>query len=57
MAKIIDKNYAVYVKDDKYWRVDKELHTLKSAKEMVKGLRTNGEKAFFSKVNNRKSEV
>jgi len=57
MAKIIDKNYAVYVKNDKYWRVDKELHTLKSAKEMVKGLRTNGEKAFFSKVNNRKSEV
>ena len=57
MAKIIDKNYAVYVKDDKYWRVDKKLHTLKSAKEMVKGLRTNGEKAFFSKVNNRKSEV
>ena len=57
MTKIINKNYAVYVKDDKYWRVDKKLHTLKSAKEIVKGLRTNGEKAFFSKVNNRKSEV
>ena len=54
---MIDRNYAVYVKNGKYWRVDKELHTLKSAKEIVKGLKTNGEKAFFSKVNNRISEV
>ena len=44
------KQYAVYVKNGKYWRADKSLHTLKSAKEMVKGLRANGEKAFFSKV-------
>ena len=57
MAKIIDRNYAVYVKNGKYWRIDKELHTLRSAKEIVKGLKTNGEKAFFSKVNNRTSEV
>jgi len=44
------KVYAVYVKNGKYYRADKSLHTLKSAKEMVKGLRINGEKAFFSKV-------
>lgn len=44
------KIYAVYVKNGKYWRADKNLHGLKSAKEMVKGLRTNGEKAFYSKV-------
>jgi hypothetical protein len=44
------KQYAVYVKNGKYWRADKSLHTLKSAKEMIKGLRINGEKAFFSKV-------
>ena len=50
MGMTIVKNYAVYLKNGKYWRADKELHTLKSAKEMVKGLKTNGEKAFFSKV-------
>lgn len=44
------KLYAVYVKNGKYWRADNHLHTLKSAKEVVKGLRTNGEKAFYSKV-------
>ena len=44
------KEYAVYVKNGKYWRADKYLHTLKSAKETVRGLKTNGEKAFFSKV-------
>lgn len=49
----IVRNYAVYLKNGKYWRADKELHTLKSAKEMVKGLKTNGEKAFFSKVRNK----
>ena len=50
MGMSIDRKYAVYVKNGKYWRADKELHTLKSAKEMVRGLKTNGEKAFFSKV-------
>ena len=50
MGMSIDRNYAVYVKNGKYWKADKALHTLKSAKEMVRGLRTNGEKAFFSKV-------
>lgn len=44
------KEYAVYVKNGKYWRADKYLHTLKSAKEIVKGLRINREKAFYSKV-------
>ncbi len=44
------RTYAIYVKNGKYWRADKSLHTLKQAKEMVKGLRLNGEKAFFSKV-------
>lgn len=44
------KSYAVYVKNGKYWRADKYLHTLKSAKEITKGLRSNGEKAFYSKV-------
>ena len=47
---MIDRKYAVYLKNGKYWRADKELHTLKSAKEMVRGLKTNGEKAFFLKV-------
>ena len=46
----INKKYAVYVKNGKYWRADKELHTLRSAKDMVKGLRINGEKTFFSKA-------
>lgn len=44
------KSYAVYMKAGKYWRADGCLHTLKSAKEMVKGLKANGEKAFYSKV-------
>lgn len=44
------KQYVVYVKNGKYWKADKNLHTLKSAKKMVKGLKINGEKAFFSKV-------
>ncbi len=44
------KSYAVYVKNGEYWRADKSLHKLKSAKEIVKDLRTNGEKAFYSKV-------
>lgn len=43
------KEYAVYVKNGKYWRADKYLHTLKSAKEMVKGLKTNGRKSVFLK--------
>lgn len=44
------KNYAVYVKNGKHWRADNKLHTLKEAKEMVNGLRKNGEKAFFNKI-------
>ena len=44
------KNYAVYVKFGKIWKADKHLHTLKSAKEMVKGLKSNGEKAFYNHV-------
>lgn len=44
------KDYAVYLKCGKYWRADRELHTLKSAKAMVKGLKVNGEKAFYRKV-------
>ena len=46
----VNVKYVVYVKNGKYWRADKSLHTLESAKEMVKGLRVNGEKAFYSKV-------
>lgn len=47
---MITRAYAVYVKNGKYWRADRNLHTFESAKQMVKGLRINGEKAFFSKV-------
>lgn len=51
------KQYAVYVKNGKYWKTDKSLHTLKSAKEMVKGLKVNGEKAFFSKVRQKRMRL
>ena len=44
------KNYAVYVKFGKIWKTDKYLHTLKSAKETVKGLKSNGEKAFYNRI-------
>lgn len=44
------KNYAVYMKNGKYWRADGKLHTLKKAKEIVRGLRENGNKAFCNKV-------
>lgn len=44
------KNYAVYMKRGKYWRADGKLHTLRSAKDIVNGLKENGQKAFFSKV-------
>ena len=44
------KQYAVYVKNGKYWRVDNYLHTLSKAKEIVKGLKENGEKAYYARV-------
>lgn len=41
--------YVVYCYDKFYknWRVDKKLHSLSSAKSIVKGLKQNKEKAFY----------
>ncbi len=41
--------YLVYCYDKFYrnWRVDTTLYSLSKAKEIVKGLKENGEKAFY----------
>lgn len=45
------RKYAVYrIVGDKIGRVDRQLYTWDLAREKVKGLNANGEKAFFTKA-------
>jgi len=47
----MNKNYVVFIKKGKYWFSSKYLCSKEKAKEVVKGLKENGNKAYYTKVN------